>query len=451
MSFVYPAGLWALLALGVFAAVCLIRHRSEVTPVSSTYLWRLSEQRRKKKGYWRTLKRSLFFALQFLALTLSALLIAQPIMPMPGSGVNVAVILDASASMQMADGSGQTRFARAVAAAERDMDRLPWGASVTVVLAGDEARVAADHVSGGAELRAALEGVSCGWGAGDVAGAAALCQQMLDEGGISDVRLYTDAPYAQAEGLEVVSLCGEDEWNVSLGALETSGSIYGTAFETTVQSFGRSADVSFELIVDGKARGAEEIDLRVNGQKQTAQTVYCPEGEAQSVSLLLRQVYDFTDASVRVCAEDGMAQVYSLYGQITEITDEYLMLEGTEQGKVQVNLLDDTLYNGAIQQSELAVGQYAEVLYDGKLTRSIPAQAAALAVNVYPLTGTVDEVQEDGRVLVTPTDGGAQVLLSLPEGTTVAVGETATFYTTGVATMSIPAQMNAIGVEKAEN
>ena len=146
--------------------------------------------------------------------------------------------------------------------------------------------------------------------------------------------------------------------------------------------------------------------------------------------------------------EDGLTQVYMLHGKITEITDDYLMLEGTEQGRVQVNLLDDTLYDGAVQQSELAVGQYAEVLYDGKLTRSIPAQAAALAVNIYPLTGTMDEVQEDGRVLVTPTAGGAQVLLSLPEGVTVEVGETATFYTTGVATMSIPAQMNAIGVEK---
>ena len=146
--------------------------------------------------------------------------------------------------------------------------------------------------------------------------------------------------------------------------------------------------------------------------------------------------------------EDGLTQVYMLHGQITEITDDYLMLEGTEQGRVQVNLLDDTLYDGAVQQSELAVGQYAEVLYDGKLTRSIPAQAAALAVNIYPLTGTVEEVQEDGRVLVTPTAGGAQVLLSLPEGVTVEVGETATFYTTGVATMSIPAQMNAIGVVK---
>ena len=146
--------------------------------------------------------------------------------------------------------------------------------------------------------------------------------------------------------------------------------------------------------------------------------------------------------------EDGMTQAYMLHGQITEITDEYLMLEGTEQGTVQVNLLDDTLYDGAIQQSELAVGQYAEVLYDGKLTRSIPAQAAALAVNIYPLAGTVDEVQEDGRVLVTPTDGGAQVLLSLPDDVTVEAGETATFYTTGVATMSLPAQMNAIGVVK---
>ena len=146
--------------------------------------------------------------------------------------------------------------------------------------------------------------------------------------------------------------------------------------------------------------------------------------------------------------EEGMAQVYMLHGQITEITDEYLTLEGTEQGKVQVNLLDDTLYDGAIQQSELAVGQYAEVLYDGKLTRSIPAQAAALAINVYPLAGTVEEVQEDGRVLVTPADGSAQVLLSLPDGVTVQAGETATFYTTGVATMSIPAQMNAIGVVK---
>ena len=116
----------------------------------------------------------------------------------------------------------------------------------------------------------------------------------------------------------------------------------------------------------------------------------------------------------------------------------------TEDGAEEI----DTLYNGSLQQGELAVGQYAEVIYDGKMTRSIPAQIAALAINVYPLKGTVDAVEEDGRVLVTPADGGEQVVLSLPDGVTMEAGETATFYTNGMATMSIPAQMNAIGVVK---
>ena len=146
--------------------------------------------------------------------------------------------------------------------------------------------------------------------------------------------------------------------------------------------------------------------------------------------------------------EDGAEEIDTLCGQITEINDEYLMLEGTQQGTVQVNIFDDTLYNGSLQQGELAVGQYAEVIYDGKMTRSIPAQIAALAINVYPLKGTVDAVEEDGRVLVTPADGGEQVVLSLPDGVTMEAGETATFYTNGMATMSIPAQMNAIGVVK---
>ena len=38
-------------------------------------------------------------------------------------------------------------------------------------------------------------------------------------------------------------------------------------------------------------------------------------------------------------------EVYYLTGQITEITDEYIILEGTEQGTVQVNLFDDTAFS----------------------------------------------------------------------------------------------------------
>ena len=173
-------------------------------------------------------------------------------------------------------------------------------------------------------------------------------------------------------------------------------------------------------------------------------TTSAPSEDAETANALNEE----TGTTETTETEVGAEEIDTLYGQITEINDEYLILEGTQQGTVQVNIFDDTLYNGSLQQGELAVGQYAEVIYDGKMTRSIPAQIAALAINVYPLKGTVDAVEEDGRVLVTPADGGEQVVLSLPDGVTMEAGETATFYTNGMATMSIPAQMNAIGVMK---
>lgn len=174
------------------------------------------------------------------------------------------------------------------------------------------------------------------------------------------------------------------------------------------------------------------------------ETTSAPSEDAETANALNEE----TGTTETTETEDGAEEMDTLCGQITEINDEYLILEGTQQGTVQVNIFDDTLYNGSLQQGELAVGQYAEVIYDGKMTRSIPAQIAALAINVYPLKGTVDAVEEDGRVLVTPADGGEQVVLSLPDGVTMEAGETATFYTNGMATMSIPAQMNAIGVVK---
>ena len=174
------------------------------------------------------------------------------------------------------------------------------------------------------------------------------------------------------------------------------------------------------------------------------ETTSAPNEETETANALREE----TETTETTETEDGAEEIDTLCGQITEINDEYLILEGTQQGTVQVNIFDDTLYNGSLQQGELAVGQYAEVIYDGKMTRSIPAQIAALAINVYPLKGTVDAVEEDGRVFVTPADGGEQVVLSLPDGVTMEAGETATFYTNGMATMSIPAQMNAIGVVK---
>jgi len=383
MSFVYPAGLWALLGLAVLIAVCMARRHAEVTPVSSTYLWRLSDQHRRKNRHLRRLKRALYFLLHALEIVLAALLIAQPMITMPGSGVNVAVILDGSASMRMADAEGETRFARAVAAAERDMARLPWGASVTVLLAGDEAVVAADHVSPGAELRAALEGAACGWGEGDLDGALALCDAMLDEGKISRVCLYTDTQYEQTEGIEVFCLEEAEEWNVSLGKLRAEGSIYGTAFETEIISSGRSADIAFELTVDGKVQDGSAIVLRVNGREETTGIAYCPEGEETTVSLLLRQVYDYSDVRLTARVEDGLQEDNETHLIEWKETTARVLLVGEHAyfWEKALSALPQAELTTAENLKEAVLEGYDIYAFDGCLPEKLPDDGAVWLLN----------------------------------------------------------------------
>lgn len=142
---------------------------------------------------------------------------------------------------------------------------------------------------------------------------------------------------------------------------------------------------------------------------------------------------------------ETMIEVFELSGEITEILDGAIIIEDKSHGAVQVNLGDDTLYDGA-DPDELAVGQYVQVMYDGKMTRSLPAQVYALRVGLYPLSGVVKELGED-RMTVARAEIGDEVIVFLPEDAPqLAVGDSVTVYTTGVMTMSLPAQTTAIGI-----
>jgi len=143
--------------------------------------------------------------------------------------------------------------------------------------------------------------------------------------------------------------------------------------------------------------------------------------------------------------EEEMIEIVEVSGTITEITDEYVMIDAGEMGMIQANTSDDTLIEGV---EELKVGQTAVILYDGKMTRSLPAQITALKIGVYEVKGTVKEIAE-GRVTITGIEGGDEVVLTLPQDAPeLAVGDAITAYTTGVSTMSLPPQMNALAIVK---
>lgn len=151
------------------------------------------------------------------------------------------------------------------------------------------------------------------------------------------------------------------------------------------------------------------------------------------------------EAEAEALSEEAEIELVTLTGVITEITDEYVLLDVGDMGQIQANLSEDTLIEGV---EELAIGQTAIVTYDGKMTRSLPAQITALRVGVYEVRGTV-KTMEDGRITVEKTEGGDEVVLTLPENApTLAVGDVITAYTTGISTMSLPPQMNAIAIVK---
>ena len=140
-------------------------------------------------------------------------------------------------------------------------------------------------------------------------------------------------------------------------------------------------------------------------------------------------------------AEDE-PEIVELYGQITEITDEYVMILTEGLGDVKVLLTEDTVIEGV---EAIEIGQTAKVLYTGMMTRSLPPQITALLIGVYTVSGEVTAIGE-GSVTITGENG--EVILTLPEGAAApAVGDAVTAYTTGVSTMSIPPQMNAVKVE----
>ena len=187
--------------------------------------------------------------------------------------------------------------------------------------------------------------------------------------------------------------------------------------------------IALAVIVIGVAAFAAVHAVKVDEVKTTEVTTVTDEQTAAQ------------DADM---GEEETFEVVEIYGTITEITDEYVLIDAGEMGMIQANTSMDTLIEGV---EELAVGQTVQILYDGKMTRSLPAQITALKIGVYAVQGTVQAI-EDGRMTVLQAEGG-EVVLTLPESMPeIAVGDAITAYTTGVSTMSLPPQMNAVAIVK---
>ena len=176
-------------------------------------------------------------------------------------------------------------------------------------------------------------------------------------------------------------------------------------------------------------------------------TKEAPQAAAPDVAETENATSDGTAEADGVSEEDEMPEIFMLGGEVTQVGEGYFVMTDAELGEVQVNLGDDSAFDG-VEMDELAVGQYVYVIYDGKMTRSLPPQVFALRVSMYATTGEITELSE-GKMTLVRDEIGDEVIISLPQDApALAVGDHVTAYTTGIMTLSIPAQMNAVKIVK---
>lgn len=268
MRFLTPG----LLALAGLAAPIIILYmlrlrRREVT-VSSTMLWQRLMQDREANAPWQKLRRNLLLILQLLILAALVFALARPFVPVPtvASG-SVAVLIDASASMNTVDQpGGTTRFEAAQDAARRLVGELSAEEVMTVIAVGPAPQVLSPPTGDRAALREAITRAEptrapADWEAAlalavaSIAGHEQTALVVISDGGLPD-----DLPTLAAD-VRYVSV-GRAEQNLAISALATRALEEEPELFAAVSNYGpQDADVILSIEVDGALLSAERMNV----------------------------------------------------------------------------------------------------------------------------------------------------------------------------------------------
>jgi len=176
---------------------------------------------------------------------------------------------------------------------------------------------------------------------------------------------------------------------------------------------------------------AEQTDAPAPAETETTETVETEETTETEET-----------EEVSECPEN-----YFVAGFVMEIMEDGSILILTNQGEeIVIHQHDDTVN----ELEEILPGQFIIADYNGMMTRSIPPQISADHLYVYTMDGIVTELIEDEetRAFLMETEQHGVVMVRLPEDIILpTLEENVRIHFNGVMTLSLPGQINALGME----
>ena len=352
MHFLFPAGAWGFVSLGVITALYLLKRRSETVRVPSLLLWQraLAEQQAMKP--FQKLKKNILYFLQMALAILLTLALMRPAISGGVQGETV-MIFDLSASMQ-----AEGRLEQAKERALNLIDGMKAGDRVTVLTASREAEIALSRSGDLSRVRSVIHGLTARNGGADLDAALSLAQAMGRD--IEGLNILAFSDTFASDSAQVIPV-GTPQSNRALLSLSVQN---GQAF-VRVANYGDAATVTLECEADGALCDAVTVALEADEVRSALLSV--PEN-AQTVRVHIQEADALlTDNERWYAAREKGTYRAALCG-------DNVFLEKALSLREDLTLLRTTAAEAASLEN---IDLY---IFDGTLPESLPAQGTLLCV-----------------------------------------------------------------------
>ena len=387
MGLAAPLALLGLLSVPLIVAFYMLRLRRSQRRVSSTYLWQQLVRDVEANAPWQRLRRSLLLLLQLLLAVLLAVMVAQPFLERPaGLARDLVLVVDASASMAASD-VFPDRLSAAKRAAIEALAEVPADGRVSVVAAGETARVMANEATDRGRITRAIESIEQSTAAGDMTDALRLAGKLAERARGAEILVISDdaasAPPDVTLDVPVRAISvGRERDNQAIAALAVRADPSGlkqTVFVSVANYSATEVVRRLQILADGELYDSRDVTLR-------------PLSRADVVIEQLPSATRVVEARIGPVGGDGVEPAGALdhlalddaaWAIVPPIETRHILLVGPGNVYLQnalallpnVELYGTTAETYSATAASPEFAEYDLVVFDGFLPPSLPAKA----------------------------------------------------------------------------
>ncbi len=297
MTFLFPLGLLGLLAIPVIIVIYILQSKYTEQTVPSTYLWHLSDKYLKRRNPFSGITGLISMLLQILTVTVVSLLIAHPILTLPGAAKDYCFILDASGSMNTAE-DGVTRFEKGKEEIKKRITEAKEGSSYTLIHAsGDTVRIfdGLRDKETALSLLAETEPTDMAVSHNDLLGTA---QKAFDRNRSSLLYLVTDKNYKTHENIEIIDVGSDGMDNYAIFDVSYSHTGQQLRVSANVISYASDQTLKVQLYIDGTYAASTNVSVKAGQMTPVTLTGECTEFASFRTEVVTSDAYSEDNAVI---------------------------------------------------------------------------------------------------------------------------------------------------------